>query len=97
MDCIRGSLIAFHRLYLKASTNPERTVYDVKRLIGRTFTDKTVQHDQKLLPFTLVNRAGKPAIQVDVKGKTEVFLPEEISAMVLSHMKETAEGNQVYV
>jgi len=71
--------------------NPENTIFDVKRLIGRKFTDKTVQNDKKLLPFTLVNKNGKPYIAVDVKGQKKELAPEELSAMVLQKMKEIAE------
>jgi heat shock protein 5 len=67
-------------------------VYDVKRLIGRKFTDPTVQRDMKLLPYKIINKGGKPAIEVDVKGETKVFTPEEISAMVLQKMRSVAEG-----
>ncbi|KAG5175578.1 molecular chaperones GRP78/BiP/KAR2, HSP70 superfamily [Tribonema minus] len=76
----------------QATVNPETTVFDVKRLIGRSFTDKTVQADIKLFPFKVINRNGKPNIQVDVKGDKKVFSPEEISAMVLIKMKEIAEA-----
>lgn len=71
--------------------NPTRTLYDVKRLIGRRFTDKTVQYDRKFLPFEIINKEGKPYIKVDVKGDSKVMAPEEISAMVLIKMKEIAE------
>jgi len=77
----------------QAAVNPERTVFDVKRLIGRKFEDKEVQKDIKLFPYKIINRDGKPNIQVQVKdGETKVFTPEEISAMVLIKMKETAEA-----
>jgi molecular chaperone DnaK (HSP70) len=49
----------------QAAINPEGTVFDVKRLIGRAFTDKTVQADMKHWPFKVVNRNGKPNIQVN--------------------------------
>jgi heat shock protein 5 len=75
----------------QATVNPEQTVFDVKRLIGREFGDKTVQADVKLFPFKVVNTAGKPNVQVDVKGENKIFSPEEISAMILNKMKETAE------
>jgi heat shock protein 5 len=75
----------------QASLNPANTIFDVKRLIGRKFTDKTVQHDKKLLPFEIVNKNGKPYIQVSVKGEQKQFAPEELSAMVLQKMKEIAE------
>lgn len=76
----------------QATTNPRGTVYDVKRLIGRKFSDKEVQRDMKLVPFTIVNKETKPYIEVETKGEKKQFSPEEISAMVLTKMKETAEG-----
>ena len=76
----------------QASVNPERTVYDVKRLIGRKYEDKTVQHDKQYLPYDIVNKDGKPYISTIVKGVTKVFSPEEISAMVLQKMKMIAEN-----
>ncbi|CAN6718491.1 unnamed protein product [Malus baccata var. baccata] len=77
----------------QAAVNPERTVFDVKRLIGRKFEDKEVQKDMKLVPYKIVNRDGKPYIQVRIKdGETKVFSPEEVSAMILTKMKETAEA-----
>merc|ERR1719378_774740 len=75
----------------QASLNPENTVYDAKRLIGRRFTDAAVQHDMKLWPFKVVNTEGKPNIEVVASGENKIFAPEEISAMVLVKMKETAE------
>ena len=75
----------------QASLNPENTVYDAKRLIGRRFTDATVQHDMKLWPFAVINKDGKPNIQALVSGEKKTFAPEEISAMVLVKMKEVAE------
>merc|ERR1719272_868763 len=76
----------------QASLNPENTVFDVKRLIGRSFTDKEVQKDKTLLPFDIVNKGSKPAIQVEVKGEKKVYSSEEISAMILTKMKMTAEA-----
>jgi len=76
----------------QASLNPENTVFDVKRLIGRRFADKEVQHDKKLLPFAIIDKDGKPYIEVKIKGERKLFSPEEVSAMVLSKMKETAEA-----
>merc|ERR1711920_406687 len=75
----------------QASLNPSNTVYDAKRLIGRRFTDAAVQHDMKLWPFNIVSVDGKPIIEVEVSGAMKKFTPEEISAMVLGRMKETAE------
>jgi endoplasmic reticulum chaperone BiP len=76
----------------QAALNPENTLFDIKRLIGREFNDVNVQNDAKLLPFTLVNKNGKPNVQVKVKGEDKIFAPEEISAMVLVKMKEIAEA-----
>ncbi len=77
----------------QVTVNPTRTLYDVKRLIGRKFNDKTVQYDKKYLPYEIVDKEGKPYISVpNVKGETKVFAPEEISAMVLVKMKEIAES-----
>uniref|UniRef100_A0A0E0I869 Uncharacterized protein n=1 Tax=Oryza nivara TaxID=4536 RepID=A0A0E0I869_ORYNI len=77
----------------QAAANPERTIYDAKRLIGRQFSDAEVQRDMKLLPFAVVDRNGKPHVRVEVKdGDVRVFSPEEVSAMVLTRMKETAEA-----
>ena len=76
----------------QASLNPSNTVYDAKRLIGRRFTDTAVQHDMKLWPFTIKSVEGKPNIEVESMGGTKVYSPEEISAMILVKMKETAEA-----
>ena len=77
----------------QVAVNPTRTLYDVKRLIGRRYSDKTVQYDKKYLPYEIVDKDSKPYISVpDVKGQTKVFSPEEISAMVLIKMKEIAES-----
>ncbi|XP_052297858.1 heat shock 70 kDa protein BIP3-like [Citrus sinensis] len=75
----------------QAALDPERTIFDVNRLIGKRFDDAEVQRDIKFLPYKIVNKDGKPYIQVKVKGETKVFCPEEISAMILQKMKETAE------
>ena len=61
----------------QATINPENTVFDVKRLIGRKYTDKTVQSDKKLLPFDLVDKKGLPVISVLVKGEKKLLTPEE--------------------
>uniref|UniRef100_A0A673TG16 Endoplasmic reticulum chaperone BIP n=1 Tax=Suricata suricatta TaxID=37032 RepID=A0A673TG16_SURSU len=75
------------------TSNPENTVFDAKRLIGRTWNDPSVQQDIKFLPFKVVEKKTKPYIQVDIGGgQTKTFAPEEISAMVLTKMKETAEA-----
>uniref|UniRef100_A0A0G4G1D6 Uncharacterized protein n=1 Tax=Chromera velia CCMP2878 TaxID=1169474 RepID=A0A0G4G1D6_9ALVE len=76
----------------QATINPTQTLFDVKRLIGRRFDESTVQKDKKLLPFELVPQDGKPYIQVKVGGEWKKYAPEEVSAMVLTKMKETAEA-----
>jgi L1 cell adhesion molecule like protein len=76
----------------QAATNPTNTVFDAKRLIGRRFDESTVQADMKLWPFRVVNVGGKPKIQVEFKNSTKTFSPEEVSSMVLTKMKETAES-----
>jgi len=74
------------------TTNPENTVFDAKRLIGRDWTDKAVQSDMKYFPFKLINKNDKPHVQVDTKDGEKVFAAEEISSMVLQKMKEVAEA-----
>jgi len=76
----------------QVAMNPNNTVFDAKRLIGRRFEDTVVQADMKHWPFEVVSDGGKPKIQVDYKGETKTFFPEEISSMVLLKMKETAEA-----
>merc|ERR1712137_1339537 len=76
----------------QSAMNPTNTVFDAKRLIGRNFTDSTVQQDMKNWPFEVVEVNKKPKIQVEYKGETKTFFPEEISSMVLTKMKETAES-----
>ncbi|XP_045165401.2 heat shock protein 70 B2-like [Mercenaria mercenaria] len=76
----------------QAAMNPTNTVFDAKRLIGRKFDDQSVQNDMKHWPFKVVNNGGKPKIQAEYKGEMKTFAPEEISSMVLTKMKETAEA-----
>ena len=76
----------------QVNSNPTNTIFDAKRLIGRKFSDTTVQNDIKHFPFTVEDLREKPVIKVEHKGETNTFQPEEISAMVLGHMKEIAEG-----
>nr|XP_043625713.1 heat shock 70 kDa protein BIP1-like [Erigeron canadensis] len=77
----------------QASLNAKRTIFHVKKLIGSKFEDKEVQRLMKVVPYKIVNIDGKPYIQVEIKdGETEVFSPEEITAMILTKMKETAEA-----
>lgn len=76
----------------QAAMNPANTVFDAKRLIGRKFDDPETQNDIKHFPFKVIDKGAKPNIQVEFKGETKVFTPEEISAMVLTKMKEIAEA-----
>ncbi len=76
----------------QAALNPTRTIFSVKRLIGRKFADKEVQNDKKLLPYNVVNKDGKPFIEVDIKGEKRLFSPEEISSFILIKMKQIAEN-----
>ena len=75
----------------QVAMNPNNTVFDAKRLIGRDFNDTTVQRDMKHWPFSVVAAGAKPKIQVEFKCETKTFTPEEVSSMVLTKMKETAE------
>ncbi|KAH3758540.1 heat-shock protein 70 [Pelomyxa schiedti] len=70
--------------------NPEQTVFEIKRLIGREWSDKEVQRDLKLFPYKIINRDEKPFIQVKYKGENKVYSPEEISSMILTKMRDTA-------
>ncbi|KAH2161287.1 hypothetical protein KXW33_003693 [Aspergillus fumigatus] len=74
------------------ASNPTRTIFDIKRLIGRKFDDKDVQKDAKNFPYKVVNKDGKPVVKVEVNKSPKIFTPEEVSAMVLGKMKDIAEG-----
>ncbi|XP_062874518.1 heat shock cognate 70-kd protein, tandem duplicate 3 [Trichomycterus rosablanca] len=76
----------------QVAMNPNNTVFDAKRLIGRKFDDSVVQSDMKHWPFQVISDGGKPKVQVEYKGESKSFNPEEISSMVLVKMKETAEA-----
>lgn len=76
----------------QAAQNPDNTVFDAKRLIGRKWGETDVKRDAKHFPFKVVDRNGKPAVEVQLKNGKKVFTPEEISAMVLQKMKEVAES-----
>lgn len=76
----------------QAAMNPLNSIYDAKRLIGRKFSDKIVQDDMKLWPFKVVDDGNdRPQIVAMFKGEEKKFYPEEISAMILTKMKETVE------
>ena len=76
----------------QAAMNPENTIFDAKRLIGKSFSDDSVQSDIKLWSFDVKNDNNKPKISVTYKGENKIFTPEEISSMILTKMKETAES-----
>merc|ERR1712107_929458 len=76
----------------QVAMNPNNTIFDAKRLIGRKFNDSTVAADMKHWPFKVVNSGGKPKLELEYKNEEKQFTPEEISAMVLVKMKETAEA-----
>ena len=77
----------------QASMNPENSIFDAKRLIGRDFSDESVKKDSKHWPFKVIPDAkDKPLIQVTYKKEIKTFSPEEISSMVLIKMKEIAES-----
>ncbi|CAN1837710.1 Luminal-binding protein 4 [Linum perenne] len=77
----------------QTAVNLERTIFDIKRLIGRKFEDKEVQRHMKLVPYKIVSKEGKLYIEVKIEdGETKFFSPEEISAMIMTKMKETAEA-----
>lgn len=76
----------------QVAMNANNTIFDAKRLIGRKFNDDSVQSDMKHWPFTVINDGGKPKLEVEFKNEKKRFTPEEISSMVLTKMKETAEA-----
>lgn len=76
----------------QATLNPNNTIFDAKRLIGRSFDDPNVQSDRKNWPFQVINESGRPKFRVQSKETWKTFTPEEISSMVLTKMKETAEA-----
>ena len=76
----------------QVAMNPTNTVFDAKRLIGRKWDESVVQADRKLWPFEVINEGGRPKVQVEYRGETKQFFAEEISSMVLTKMKETAEA-----
>jgi L1 cell adhesion molecule like protein len=75
-----------------AANNAKNTVFDAKRMIGKNFDDDKLQSDMKHFSYNVISRENKPFIEVDFKGETKVFAPEEISSMVLGKMKEIAEA-----
>ena len=76
----------------QVALNPRNTVFDAKRLIGRRYDDPSVESDKKHWPFKVANVHGSPKIEVEHQGQTKRLAPEEVSSMVLTKMKETAEA-----
>ena len=76
----------------QSSQNPENTIFDAKRLIGRNFNDPSTQNDIKHFPYKVIDKNNKPIIEATYKNEIKNFQPEEISSMVLIKMKETAEA-----
>lgn len=76
----------------QASLNPKNTIFDAKRIIGKSFSDKETKNLCKHWSFDVVDLNGKPSFDVEYKSERKRFLPEEISAMILSKMKEVAEN-----
>ena len=75
-----------------SASNPKNTIYDVKRLIGRNYSDPIVQRDMKYLSYNIINDNNKPKVQVNYKNEEKTYQAEEISAMVLGKMKSIAES-----
>jgi len=75
----------------QAPMNAKNTIFDAKRMIGREFNDPAIQKDRAHWPFTVVEEAGNPCVSVSFRGEDKVYRPQEVSAMVLGYLKETAE------
>ncbi|KAF4522830.1 hypothetical protein B566_EDAN008092 [Ephemera danica] len=72
------------------ASNPENTIAEVKRLMGRRFAEPQVQEDARRWPFTLVEKGGEPRLQVQFRGETRQYRPEQVSAIILLHLKKIA-------
>jgi chaperone protein DnaK len=90
--CEDGTRLVGDAAKNQAAQNPTNTIYDAKRLIGRKFSDATVKEDASHFSFAIVDKGGKPQVEANVKGAKKQFSPEEVSAMILGKMKETAEA-----
>lgn len=78
----------------QAALNPRRTVYSVKRLIGRKFNDKEVQMDKKLVSYEITNKDGKPYVEVEIKGQKKLYSPEDTVSAV---EKATGKSEKIVV
>jgi L1 cell adhesion molecule like protein len=88
-----GQILVGEAAKNQASSNPKNTIFDVKRLMGLKFSDAKVQEDIKHFPYTVIESSnGNCLIQVEYKGETKTFSPEEISSMIINKMKEFAEA-----
>ncbi|ROT36238.1 hsp70-like protein [Sodiomyces alkalinus F11] len=76
----------------QAAANPYNTIFDIKRLIGRKFSEADVQSDIKHFPFKVISREDRPVVQVQTGNEEKTLTPEEVSAMILGKMKEVAEA-----
>ncbi|KAI0984254.1 hypothetical protein GJ496_011937, partial [Pomphorhynchus laevis] len=76
----------------KVTTDPKRSVYNAKRIIGRQFDEDAVQQEIKLMPYKIVNKNGKPHVQMEMKNGTKEFAFEQISSFVLNEMRDIAEA-----
>ncbi|KAM5536541.1 hypothetical protein V8D89_009818 [Ganoderma adspersum] len=86
-DCLIGDIAK-----TQAALNPRNTVFNVKRLIGRPFSDPGVQSDIAHFPFSVVDRDAKPCIRVRYRGQMREFAPEEILSIILAYLKKAAEA-----
>jgi len=84
----KGERLAGQVAQRQRVVNAENTIYGIKRLIGRKFSDKETQEDLKIMPYKIANQKGNAAVEMDGK----VYTPEEVSAMILSKLKADAEA-----
>jgi len=80
-----------HPAKSQVASNPNNTVYDIKRIIGRGFDDEVVQEEVKAFPFTVVDDNNSPKVEVDWRGEKKRLSPEEISSFILGELKVAAE------
>ena len=73
--------------------SPETTIFDIKRLVGQSYSDSKIQKYCNTLPYKVVDRNSKPYVEVNFKNEKKEFSPEQISAMILEKMKSIAEAS----